>query len=222
MRDGIDATVQGIISAPAITTAWCARLDFRSETVCLWTGMGSIAPTSSGDYLLDGQTFDSITDGVVTDLGENSFSLSGSEELVVTMAIPASPSTAISASSVYPNEYQSRPVTIWRALLWPQANPLAPPIWLFRRIRSGSMDKIEITNDGTSHNFALTIESHQSRISNASNSSYLDQKRFDPTDTSQDYAASIANGDPAPAKGTISTTTYSNLNSGLYPRVADY
>lgn len=203
MRDNTTPEIIGIISAPAITTALCARLDFKNETLCIWTGAHPIQPTGSGDSLLDGNRFEPLAEGVVVDTGENTYSYTGSDEFQISLAVPTSPNATLAAAETYPAEYQTRPATIWRALLWPQADPLAAPIWLFRRIRSGSMDKVEITNDGTNHNFNLTIESHQALISNATNQTYLDQKNYDPSDTSQDYAASIANGDPAPAKSSM-------------------
>ena len=201
MRDNMTPDILGAIGAPTITTALLARLEFKSETVFVWTGVDNIIPTGSGDTALDGNTFDALAAGVV-EFGQNSFSKNGSDELEVTLAVPSTPHTAIAAATVYPSEYQARPVVLWRGIKLPQANPLAPPVWMFRRIRSGKIDHVEITNDGQSHNFKLTIESHQANITNASNQSYLNQKRFDRTDTSQDYAVSIANGQPAPAKST--------------------
>jgi hypothetical protein len=201
MRPGTDATILGILGAPKIVTAYCIRLDFQSSTIGVWTGHDAIQPTGSADELLTGMTFDPMVAGVMIDIGENSYSYAGSEEFTLSLAIPASPNVTIAAASVLPAEYQSRPATVWRALLYPQSDPLAQPIWLFRRIRTGAMDKVEITNDGQSHTFQLTIESHQSLISAANNSTYLDQEKFDPTDTSQRSAVAIANGDPAPSKG---------------------
>jgi len=45
MRDNITPDIVGIISAPAITTALCARLDFKNETLFIWTGAHPIEPT---------------------------------------------------------------------------------------------------------------------------------------------------------------------------------
>lgn len=189
------------VSAPTITTALAARLDFRSGTVFVWTGVGSIiAPANSGDSLLDGQTFDALAHEMV-DIGDNTYSMSGSSELPITLNVPAAPDVTIAAASVYPNEYQGRSGVLWRVVKIDTGNPLAEPMWLFRRIRSGTMDKVEIQADGTYHKFVLTIESHSGKISNATNQNYLNQRRYDPSDSSQDHAISIANGNPAPTKG---------------------
>ena len=188
------------VAAPSITTALAARLDFRAGTEFIWTGVGSItAPSNTGDSLLDGQTFDALSPQMI-DIGENTFSMSGSGELTVTLNVPGDPDVTIAAAQVYPAEYQSRSAVIWRAVKIDTGNPLARPVWLFRRIRSGTMDKLEVQADGTSHRFMLTIESHSGRISNATNQTYLNQRFYDPNDSSQDYATSIANGDPAPTK----------------------
>lgn len=201
MRNGVTQEVQDTLAAVGITTGLAARLDFQSETLFVWTGAARIMPSGSGETLLDGNTFEPLAQGVIVDVGENTYTMTGSDEFQISLAIPADASSAITASQIYPAEYQSRPATIWRVFLYPQTDPLAPPLWLFRRIRAGSMDKVEIQNDGQTNKFLLTIESHQSTISNATNQTYLDQPRYDPNDTSQDYAVSIANGDPAPTKG---------------------
>ena len=192
------------VNAQTITTAIAARLDFKSGTEFVWTGVGSIAaPANTGDTMLDGQTFHALSPEMV-ELGENTFSLSGSGELTIALNIPADPNVTLAAAQVYPNEYQARPAILWRAVKLVTNDPLAPPQWYFRRIRSGSMDRLEIQNDGMSHKFILTIESHSGRITNASNQTYLNQRSYDPNDASQDFALSIANGDPAPTRASSS------------------
>ena len=203
MRDGMTPALLDAVSAPVITSYVAARLEFANETLCVWTGGHPIQPTGSGDSLLDNNVFEPVANGVAVAIGDNTFSYSGSDEFTISLAVPASPNVTLAAAEALPAEYLTRPATIWRAILLPQPDPLAQPVWMFRRVRSGAMDKVEIQNDGRSHNFTLTIESHQSLISNATNQTYLDQKKYDPADTSQDYAASIANGDPAPAKAAV-------------------
>lgn len=200
MRKDITPEMRAAIEAAGITTALACRLDFRSGSVFVWTGMHPIQPTGSGDSLLDGNIFDPLAYGVVVDIGENTYSLSGSDALPITLNVPSSPDITIAAAQTYPNEYQSRPAIVWRAIRIDTGNPLAEPVWAFRRIRAGTMDKVEVQADGTSHRFILNIESHVGRISNASNQTYLNQRTYDPNDSSQDFAAAIANGDVAPTK----------------------
>jgi len=205
MRDNMTPELLGAVSALAITTAIAARLDFKSGTVFAWTGMSAIQPSNSGDSLLDGNTFDPFVSGVMVDIGENTFTLGGSDELTITLAIPSAPDVTIAAAQTYANEYQGRSAVLWRAVMLPNTDPLAAPVWLFRRIRSGTMDKVEIQADGSTHNFILTVESHSGKISNATNQTYLNQRAYDANDASQDYAPSIANGDPAPTKASVFT-----------------
>lgn len=217
MRDNTPQLVSAV-TAPTITTALAARLDFRSGTVFVWTGVGSIVvPANSGDSLIDGQTFDALAHELI-DIGENTYTMGGSGELVVTLNVPAAPDVTIAAASVFPNEYQGRSAVLWRAIKIDTGNPLEAPQWLWRRIRSGTMDKVEIQADGTYHKFTLTIESHSGKISNATNQTYLNQRQYDPSDSSQDYAPSIANGDPAPTKATAATvpTNFGGGGQGGY------
>lgn len=188
------------ISQPSITTYIAARLNFKNETMFLWTGVGSItAPANTGDALLDGKTFDSISHELI-EIGENTFSTTGSGELTVSLNVPADADLTITAAQTIPAEYQGRSAVLWRVVKLVQSDPLAAPTWYFRRIRSGTMDKVEVQADGMSHKFTLTIESHSGKISNATNQTWLNQRQYDPNDSSQDFAPSIANGDPAPTR----------------------
>lgn len=200
MRFGTDNSILAALEAAGITTAILGSLEFKSETINVWTGAHPLTIQGSTDSTLDGKTFDPFVHGVVLNIGDNSFSMSGSDALEISLAIPSAPSQAISAASVYPDEYQGRNATLWRAIMIAPPGVGAPPTWAFRRIRSGAMDTVQITNDGTAHIFKLSIEGHASMISNATNSTYMDQQRFDPSDTSQDFVAQCANGDPAPTK----------------------
>lgn len=200
MRPGTNTEVLAALEAAGITTCLLASLEFKSETVNVWTGSGALDVRDSTDSLLDGKRFEPLVHGVVLNIGDNSFSMSGSDPLTISLAIPAAPSQAIAAATVHPDEYQGRIATLWRAIMIAPPGLGTPPTWVFRRVRAGSMDKVETSNDGLSRTFTLTIEGHAALISNASNSTYMDQKRFDPTDTSQDYVAACANGEPAPSK----------------------
>lgn len=200
MRSGTDSTFLAALEAAGITTALMGSLEFKSETINVWTGAHDLEVQGSTDSVLNGKTFQPLVHGVVLNIGDNSFSMSGSDALDITLAIPAAPSTAIAASSVFPDEYQGRTATLWRAIMIAPPGAVTPPTWAFRRVRSGAMDTVQISNDGLSHTFRLSIEGHASVISNATGSSYYDQRRFDPNDASQDFVASCANGDPAPSK----------------------
>jgi hypothetical protein len=213
MRFGTDTALLAVLEAAGITTAIMAKLEFKSETVAVWTGSHPLEVQGSTDSVLNGTKFEPLVHGVVLNIGDNSFSMSGSDPLEITLAIPSAPSQAISAASVYADEYQSRNATLWRAIMIASPVPGAPATWAFRRVRSGAMDTVKISNDGLSHTFTLAIEGHASLISAATGSSYLDQKRFDPADASQDYTVSCANGDPAPSK--MPTTAWERVAAGI-------
>lgn len=213
MRPGVgDSTAwTNALAAQGVTTAVLARFDFLSETIFAWTGPFTLQVTGSGDSLLDGNTFEPIAEGIFVDIGANQFNYSGSEAMPLTMAIPSSPTTAMANSAHNPLEWQSRTCIIWRCVMQTPANATTPASFVFKRVRAGSMDQLKITNDGVSHKFSMTIEAHASMISAATASTYLDQKtRFDSTDTSQDYAVSIANNPNSP------TRAGSGVNGGVY------
>jgi len=86
MRPNITQEIRDALAAQGITTAYMARLDFASGTVCAWTGAHSIEVQSSADSLLNGQTFHPIQAGIMVQIGDNSFSYSGSESLDIHLA----------------------------------------------------------------------------------------------------------------------------------------
>lgn len=200
MRVGMNTEVLAALAAQGITTAICGRLDFKNETVGIWTGADALTVTGSGDSLLNNMTFDPLVNGVVLDIGENNMSMAGSDSLKITIGIPSDPSIIVSAAMVDPDEYQARPATLWRAIMIASPTPGAPATWAFRRIRTGRMDTLEVSNDGSVQKFTLGIEGHAGLISAATGQTYQNQKALDPSDTSQDYVLACANGTPAPTQ----------------------
>lgn len=186
------------LERPAMTTALLARLDFASGPSFLWTGQTIFTINGTGDALLDGNTFDPIAPGIMVDTGENTYTMEGSSEMVVTVAIPSDAATNITAAMYLKSEFQCRPATFWRGLLLDWGQPGVAPQWAFRRVRTGSMDDLQVSDDGHSKKLSITIEGFAGRISNATNSTYLDQTRFAPADISQNFAVACANGSPAP------------------------
>jgi hypothetical protein len=202
MTRGLGSDWTTALAAAGITTVWLARMDFKSGTERIWTGQDSIAVSGTGDTLLDGGTFHSLTPGVAINWGDNSIGYGGSDALAVGLAIPAVPPETMVNASIFPDEYQGRLFVLWRGILITAPTAFGTPaVWAFRRIRTGLMDSLTIRNDGDSHLFSLGIESHQAAVSGASGQTYLSQPQIDAVDTSQRYAANIQNGKPAPATG---------------------
>ncbi|WP_152639774.1 hypothetical protein [Sphingobium bisphenolivorans] len=200
MRDGMTAEWLAALEAEGIRTAIIGFLDFKSDPVHLWTGWTAITPMGSGDIYLDNKTFEPIAEGVPIQIGENSFSYQGSDELSFALAVPQTTPDALIGASLDSSEYKGRKAILWRALMITPPDATTPAIWSFRRVRSGIMDKLSLTYDGQQRLFTLTIESHSASITNASASTYLDQPLFDPDDTSQAYAVSIANDPRVPGR----------------------
>lgn len=208
MRPGIDQTWLDALSRAGIQTALMARLDFASETICVWSGSFAISVTGNTDTLLNGQTFYPIQQGIVAEVGENAYSYSGSEAFEMSLSIPDSIPQALANAAVYEAEYMARPATIWRAVMISAPGIGTPSQWLFKRIRSGQMDSLEVSNGAEGQTYKLTIEAYAAAAATTTQSTYSDQPRFDPTDTSQDYMASSLNAQPGKVagEGGIATT----------------
>ncbi|SOB86772.1 hypothetical protein SAMN06297144_1881 [Sphingomonas guangdongensis] len=217
MRPGLNTpigstgtTYRDALSGHEITTALVARFDFASETLCAWTGPETIQPQMTGDTLLDNQVIHPLVNGLVVNVGDNVMSYTGSDELPITLALPDAPDETLIAAQVYPSEYRGRRATIWSAILIRTGNPLEAPIWAFRRVRTGAMDKLQINRDASQHTLTLTIESHAGLIAGSGQSTYMSQQLIDPLDRSQAHAATLAAGNKVPSYGGGSGGTYND------------
>lgn len=202
MSRGLEAEWTAALKSEfGITPAVLVWFDFQSGPVGVWTGTHPLTATGTGDLLLDNKQFEPIVNGSMVHIGDNSFNYQGSEALTLSLAIPETPTNHMTIASVDPDEYQARTAIMWRAIMVTPPYPGAAAVWAFRRVRAGAMDELSITYNGEEHMFTLTVEAHASMISSATGSTYLDQKRFDPADNSQDFAVSIANNPNSPSRG---------------------
>lgn len=210
MKPGLSSAWVDALEAAGIRTHWLVRLDFRGETALVWTGPEPLGVMDTGDVELDGRVFQPLDPGIPISLGESSFSYQGSQPLTLACAIKAQPDETLAHAAVDRDEYQGRMAFVWRALLIAPPGPGVPPTWAFRQLRVGSMDEVIVRNSGAGgeHTFSLTIGGHATLMSQASQASWLDQRRFDSADSSQDYAVSIQNGRPMPAAPSHTVTVF--------------
>lgn len=202
MTKGLGSDWQDALAAAGIRTGFLARLEFLTETIFITTLDTALSVSGTGDDMLDGNTFQPLVEGLMVQVGDSSYSYEGSGAMTLSLAIPASPTAPIVNAAIYPDEYMGRAAYLWRVVMFTPPGLGTPAEWGFRRIRAGAMDQVQVRADGQQHIFTLTLEAHAATISAAGGSTYLDQRRFDPDDRSQDFAVNIANGSPAPARMT--------------------
>jgi len=204
-----------LASQAGITTGTLLRFDFATDPVYVWTGSHPLTVTGTGDTMLDGLTFDGLGSSSPLNIGENSFSYTGSEALTITLVASDPLPVSLAEAQIHASEYQARPFCMWRSIVFAPPSLSAPAQWSFQRTRVGSMDEVEIRRGGGSSIIQITIQSHAARVSAASQSLWLDQKRFDPTDTSQDFASSAGSGHPGQAPN------YGGGLRGIMDRLSD-
>jgi hypothetical protein len=197
-QDWVDA-----LAKSGVKSYLMARLDFANESVFVWTGPYPIRPSGTGDAQLDNQTFLPLIPDVVVDVSANTYSLTdGADAMTLTLGISSTSHPELAAAEAFPDEYQSRPAIIWRCMVIELPTLNGPAQYAYRRIRTGSMDQVIVQDDGESSKFVLTIEGFATFVTNSSQSNYLSQQKFDPTDRSQEFAIQIANGEPTPMGST--------------------
>jgi hypothetical protein len=207
------------LASQGITTAYLIRLEFSTETVLVWTGAYALTPVGQGDVKLDGFTFAPLVDGALYDVGENAYSMSGSGPLDLTISTPESLPDVLAQSQINENVYLARPAYMWRAVMISQAGLSTPAVWLFKRVRTGAIDKLSFVADADTSVCKITIGSHATYISNATNSSWADQRRLDPDDSSQDYMYSVTDTQPISNSKAYGASVYDpHDDSGQYGR----
>jgi len=190
MSRDLDPTQDTELEQGLIRPAWIIRLDIKDDPVQVWTGVGQLIVSGSGDTALDGFTFEGISD--IGEIGAIKDTERGSGALK--LKLPAVDIDKILLDQIInvPRIWQFRNAYIWFALLDTANNIIINPF----RVKTGRLDSISLTDDGSKGTAETTIESHQAYISRALGASYSEQKEIDATDTSQDFVHDLANKTP--------------------------
>ena len=186
------------VQEPLIKPVWILRLDIDTDPVYAWTGRVDFMPTGTGDTALDGFTFIGL--GNIGKIGNIEDAENGSS--AVQLVLPGVDLNETALQQVVLNErlWQNRQGWIWFGLLNTTYGVIVNPV----RVKTGRIDQMTVAGDGSSGTVMVTLESHQSYVSQALNTRYSQQNELDATDTSQDYVHDLANKQPGIG---VNTTT---------------
>lgn len=164
------------ITASSIRPITLVKFAFDSGDLDLWDGTGDI--TWSGDVYTGAGNLLSIS--AVTE----------TEELVangVEFTLSGMPASLI--STALSEDYQGRPVSMWRGALDANRAIIADPILIF----SGNMDKMPIRDSGDTATVSVIVESQLRSLTRPSPRKWtsMDQKAIHPADKGFDELAQI-------------------------------
>lgn len=177
---GLSATTKTEIGKQQLTIAFLIKLEFDSEDLTIWTGIGDLV--SGGDTYLGGGQAVSI-EAVKETIDERAqgyrLGLSGVPSANIALALG--------------EDYQGRPGTISMGFFQnvDSGSLVDTPVVLF----SGQMDTMSIFDDGKTSTITVNLESKMIRLNTPKESRYTHSEQLSrfPADQSFIFIAQIAN-----------------------------
>ena len=206
MARDLSTPMQEEVVKAVIRPAWIVRLDILDDPLYLWTGLGQLTPSGTGDAALDGYTFDGSGElGKIEPIKEGD---TGSSSVM--LSLPGIDLEKIALEQVVSDQrrWQFRRAWIWLGLLNTSLSVIANPT----RIKTGRMDQMKLDADGKTGTVSVILESHQAYASQPLGSRYIQQPTVDPADISQKYVHDLYNRRPP-----IGEKTDNNLG-GIFGR----
>jgi len=199
MSRNLDPTLVAEYDKQTIRPIWIIRLDILNDPVLVWTGRGTFNPVGTGDTALDGQSFLGL--GSIGSIDAIQDTDSGSGAVTLTLPGISSSEPLLSQLLTSADIWRFRNAYIWTGLLDESSSIIVNPF----RVKTGRMDNMRATDDGTEATIQVTIESHQAFAGQALDTRYSEQKDIDSTDTSQNYIHDLANKRPGIGVATPNT-----------------
>lgn len=216
-RDLHSATATAL-DASTIYPAWLIRLDIKDDPVFVWTGLGPIVFTGTGDTALDGFVFDGVASaGTISSIVD---AANGSQAVTLQLAGVDLNDATLRQVVFDENVWQARAAWMWLVLFDSTGTMIGAPT----RVKTGRMDQMTV-EDQADNTGAVNcqIESQQAYASEALYTRYSEQTDYYAADISQAYVWDLAN--QAPVIGQANTTpasasTSSSLSAAFFNRQA--
>lgn len=162
------------------------RLEIDSDPIRAWTGVGTFAPSGSGDAALDGYTFDPINPYL--EISKISEGWAGAGPVSITLQGNDLDDPALRQVVRDRRAWRGKKAYLWLGLLDSDLGVINYPV----RIKTGVMTRMLTTRDGRTSYVAVTIDSDIGRADSAP-FRILDHVRFFPSDTFSTYLVKLSN-----------------------------
>ena len=203
----LDTATSAALANATIYPAWLIRLDILTDPVFVWTGIGPITLTGTGDSALDGYTFDGVA--AAGEIGVLSDTDTGSQAVSVALAGCNLNDPAMRQIVYNADTWHYRQAWVWLCLFTSAGALIGKPV----RCKTGRMDQFTVEETGAGlGTVTCTIESQQAYAGEADDTCYSEQKfDVDATDTSQDYAWFLSNTQPIMGQANAAPSTVQGL-----------
>ena len=184
-----DSTAITALGAMVIKPVFFAFLDFVGAPVYVNSSGADVTPSGMADADLN-NLFSGVS-GDFIDISPVRYAMGGSDSVIATLSGIPSVDDDTLAMLADPANWRGRDARLWRVIR-DAANVQQGG---FHAFYTGKMTNVtHLGSPGGTQTIRVTIESYLAAFSQASNRTYLDQERYDPTDLSAKAAVAIANG----------------------------
>lgn len=209
-----DTIASAALDDTFIRPVYLAYLDFQTNPVLANTSGADITPTGTGISKLDGNTFLGI-EGHFVDLSPVVQGSSGSKS--ITASLSGLPGDSVDDLTLAilddATKWRGRAADVWQLI----RNEARADQGGYRVWCSGRMVALNHGADDRGLQITVQIEGYLAALSEASNRTYLDQERVDPTDLSAHASIAIANGNYTTALPGSVNPNPPTQNNGLPP-----
>lgn len=184
-----DASASAALDADFIQPGFFAFLDILGDPIRCNTLGFDVALSGTGFPEMDGQTFTGI-DGTLVDIGPVHVKEGGSDQVTARISgLRDIDNDTLNTIGDRAN-WQGRPAMLWRMI----RDKTGSQQGAIQHYYTGYMVSLSIKGTPGEQTIEVVIETYLVAFSQASNRSYLDQDKFDPSDLSARAAIAIANG----------------------------
>lgn len=195
----LDSTAKTAVAGPAFAPAWFIYLDIAGDPLRVTTFGADVVVSGTGDADLDGQTFVAFG-GKLIEVGDVGNSESGSDTLTITLSGIVSMDTTLVNEIGDKSKWQGRLCRLWFQLYDPSGVTAQGAIVHYY---TGYMSSVRMTAAPKSQTIELSVENYLAYTTQASNRSYMNQKDYDPADTSAPATLAAANGLKSGGSGAV-------------------
>jgi hypothetical protein len=184
----MDNTAKAALEGSVIAPAFFIFLDIEDDPIRITTFGANVTVTGNADAELNG-TYIAV-DHRVLDISSVSHSDGGSDTVTVDLSGLVTIDSQLLSDIGDQSKWRGRPIRLWFRL-HDEANA---PQGAFVPYYTGFASAVEIHPSPKSQVIRLKVENYLAAFNQASNRSYLNQKDYDPSDTSASASIAAANG----------------------------
>jgi hypothetical protein len=186
----MDSTAKAALDTQAFAPAWFIWADAVGDPIRITTLGKDFSFSSTGDADLDGNTFTAF-DATMIQVGQVTNSENGSDTLTADMSGIVSIDATLLAAIGDTTKWRGRTMRLWFAIYDADGVTQQGAIVAYY---TGYMSAVDLIPSTTTQTIRMKVENYLAAFNQASNRSYMNQKDYDPADTSAAATLACSNG----------------------------